>query len=129
ATRKPLTTFVPNTVFGLRKTNSSTDALQMDPSKTRWASNYIKKMLLKPPLPPMEARSVAEIPTGDGWQYEPKWDGLRCLAFRDDKEAFLQSQAGRPLGRYFPDVVAQIQALKARYLVLAGELVIPIHDI
>ena len=77
----------------------------------------------------MEARSVAEIPGGDDWQYEPKWDGFRCLAFRNDKEVFLQSKAGRPLGRYFPDVVAQIQALKARYLVLDGELVIPIDDI
>jgi ATP-dependent DNA ligase len=81
---------------------------------------------LKPPLPPMEARSVDEIPVGDEWQYEPKWDGFRCLAFRDGKNVFLQSKAGQPLARYFPDVVTQIQALKAGRFVLDGELVIPI---
>ena len=52
----------------------------------------------------MEARSVDEIPVGDDWQYEPKWDGFRCLAFRDGKNVFLQSKAGQPLARYFPDV-------------------------
>jgi ATP-dependent DNA ligase len=76
----------------------------------------------------MEARSVDEIPVGDNWQYEPKWDGFRCLAFRDGKNVFLQSKAGQPLARYFPDVVAQIQALKAKRFVLDGELVIPIGD-
>ena len=81
---------------------------------------------LKPPLPPMEARSVDEIPIGDEWQYEPKWDGFRCLAFRDGKNVFLQSKAGQPLARYFPDIVTQIQALKAKRFVLDGELVIPI---
>ena len=58
-------------------------------------------MLLKPPIPPMEARSVEEIPTGDEWQYEPKWDGFRCLAFRDGDKSFLQSKNGQPLARYF----------------------------
>jgi ATP-dependent DNA ligase len=81
---------------------------------------------LEPPLPPMEARSVDEIPIGDEWQYEPKWDGFRCLAFRDGKTVFLQSKAGQPLARYFPDIVTQIQALKAKRFVLDGELVIPI---
>jgi ATP-dependent DNA ligase len=76
----------------------------------------------------MEARSVDEIPVGDNWQYEPKWDGFRCLAFRDGKDVFLQSKAGQPLARYFPDVVAQIQALKAKRFVLDGELVIPIGN-
>ncbi len=74
----------------------------------------------------MEARSVDEIPVGDGWHYEPKWDGFRCIAFRDGDKIFLQSKAGQPLARYFPDVVAQIQKLKARRFVLDGELVIPI---
>lgn len=81
---------------------------------------------LKPPLPPMEARSIDEIPVGDEWQYEPKWDGFRCLAFRDGKDVFLQSKAGQPLARYFPDVVEQLQELKAKRFVLDGELVIPI---
>ncbi|PYJ08684.1 MAG: ATP-dependent DNA ligase [Verrucomicrobia bacterium] len=81
---------------------------------------------LKTPLPPMEARSVDEIPIGDDWQYEPKWDGFRCLAFREGKDVFLQSKAGQPLARYFPDVVAQLQVLKAKRFVLDGELVIPV---
>jgi ATP-dependent DNA ligase len=53
-------------------------------------------MVLKPSIPPMEARSAEEIPTGDEWQYEPKWDGFRCLAFRDDDNIFLQSKNGQP---------------------------------
>jgi ATP-dependent DNA ligase len=88
------------------------------------AANYTTKMLLKPPLPPMEARSVEEIPTGESWQYEPKWDGFRCIAFRDGAEIYLQSKNGRPLARYFPDVVASIAKLPQQRFVLDGELVI-----
>jgi ATP-dependent DNA ligase len=83
-------------------------------------------MVLKPSIPPMEARSVEEIPTGDEWQYEPKWDGFRCLAFRDRDEIFLQSKNGQPLARYFPDVVANVAKLPHQQFVLDGELVIPI---
>ena len=74
----------------------------------------------------MEARSVEEIPTGDGWQYEPKWDGFRCLAFRDGDKVFLQSKNGQALARYFPDVVANVAKLPQQQFVLDGELVIPI---
>ena len=74
----------------------------------------------------MEARSVEEIPTGDEWQYEPKWDGFRCLAFRDGDKIFLQSKTGQPLARYFPDVVANLAKLPQQQFVLDGELVIPI---
>src|SRR3982751_6897686 len=81
---------------------------------------------IKPPLPPMEARSVDEIPVGEEWQYGPKWDGFRCLAFRDGEKVFLQSKAGQPLARYFPDVVAQLQKLPAKRFVLDGELAIPV---
>src|SRR5438552_13217505 len=80
-------------------------------------------MLLKPPIPPMEARSVEEIPIGDGWQYEPKWDGFRCLAFRDGDEIFLQSKNGQPLARYFPDVADNVATLPHQRFVLDGELV------
>src|SRR3954464_6306710 len=83
-------------------------------------------MLLKPSIPPMEARSVEEIPTGDEWQYEPKWDGFRCLAFRDGDKIFLQSKNGQPLARYFPDVAANVAKLPHKQFVLDGELVIPI---
>jgi ATP-dependent DNA ligase len=85
-------------------------------------------MLLKPPIPPMEARSVEEIPAGEGWQYEPKWDGFRCLAFRDRDKIYLQSKAGQPLARYFPDVVANVAKLPQQQFVLDGELVIPVRD-
>jgi ATP-dependent DNA ligase len=81
---------------------------------------------LKPPLPPMEALSVEKIPTGDAWQYEPKWDGFRCLAFREGASVELQSKAGQPLARYFPELVASLLKLKARQFVLDGEIVVPI---
>jgi ATP-dependent DNA ligase len=81
---------------------------------------------IKPPLPPMETKSVDQIPAGDDWQYEPKWDGFRCLAFRDGDNIYLQSKAGQPLARYFPDVVEAIGKLPARNFVLDGELAIPV---
>src|SRR5687767_9987375 len=81
---------------------------------------------IQPPFPPMEALSVDETPTGDEWQYEPKWDGFRCLAFRDGDEVYLQSKAGQPLSRYFPDVVESLRKLKAKRFVLDGEIVIPV---
>jgi ATP-dependent DNA ligase len=82
-------------------------------------------MPLKPPLTPMEARSVDAIPEGPDWQYEPKWDGFRCVVFRDGGDVTLQSKAGKPLTRYFPEVVAAISQLKAKRFVLDGEIVVP----
>lgn len=79
---------------------------------------------IRPPYPPMEAKSVAELPRGEGWQYEPKWDGFRCLAFRDAGQVLLQSKAGQPLGRYFPELVEALRRLPARWFVLDGEIVI-----
>ena len=81
---------------------------------------------LKTSFEPMEALSVDEIPTGEQWQYEPKWDGFRCLAFRDQKKIDLQSKSGQPLARYFPDLVEALGQLKAGRFVLDGEIVIPI---
>ncbi|HEV2817011.1 MAG TPA: ATP-dependent DNA ligase [Allosphingosinicella sp.] len=81
---------------------------------------------LSPPLPPMEAKLVDSLPEEGGWQFEPKWDGFRCLVFRDGGEIELQSKAGRPLGRYFPEVVAQIAALPAGRFLVDGELIIAI---
>src|SRR3954454_4112321 len=69
---------------------------------------YSYMLELKPPYPPMEAELVDDIPTGPGWQYEPKWDGFRCLAFRDGRDVYLQSKAEKPLARYFPEVVAGV---------------------
>jgi ATP-dependent DNA ligase len=73
--------------------------------------------------PPMEARLVDELPTGKSWQYEPKWDGFRCLAFRDGDKVELMSKAGKPLSRYFPDLVETLLSLKPKQFVLDGEIV------
>jgi ATP-dependent DNA ligase len=80
---------------------------------------------LRPPFAPMEALSVDEVPVGPEWQYEPKWDGFRCLVFRDGDTITLQSKSGKPLTRYFPDVVEAVRALKAKTFVLDGEIVVP----
>jgi ATP-dependent DNA ligase len=76
----------------------------------------------------MEALLVDKIPRGPEWEYEPKWDGFRCLAFRDGQKVELQSKAGQPLTRYFPEIVAALLKLKASKFVLDGELVIPVKD-
>jgi ATP-dependent DNA ligase len=73
----------------------------------------------------MEALSVDEIPRGSDWQYEPKWDGFRCLVFRDRHKIELQSKSGRPLTRYFPELVEAIRAVDAERFVVDGEIVIP----
>jgi ATP-dependent DNA ligase len=74
----------------------------------------------------MEARLVDALPEGDGWQFEPKWDGFRALAVRDGALVDLWSKSGKPLGRYFPDVVEMLAGLSGRRFVLDGELVIPV---
>lgn len=73
---------------------------------------------------PMEAKSVAELPRGAQWRYEPKWDGFRCLAFRKKDTILLRSKSGKPLERYFPDVVELLADLKATNFLLDGELLI-----
>jgi ATP-dependent DNA ligase len=82
---------------------------------------------LHPPFPPMEALSVDQIPSGPEWQYEPKWDGFRCLVFRNGDRIELQSKAGQPLTRYFPELVEDIRRVKAEKLVLDSEIVIPVE--
>ena len=84
---------------------------------------------LAPPYPPMEALLVDEIPEGGDWQYEPKWDGFRCIAFKDGESVELQSKGGQPLARYFPEVVAAVRALAPRQFVLDGEIAIPVKKI
>src|SRR3954469_19269187 len=81
---------------------------------------------IKPPFPPMEAKSVKEIPSGKGWLYEPKWDGFRCLAFRKDDKVILQSKAGQPLGRYFPELIEAFGKLPADEFVLDGEIIVEV---
>jgi ATP-dependent DNA ligase len=79
---------------------------------------------VRPPYPPMEAKSLDELPAGDGWLYEPKWDGFRCLAFRSGDTVALQSKAGQPLARYFPEMVEALRSLGPRRFVLDGEILI-----
>jgi ATP-dependent DNA ligase len=74
---------------------------------------------LAPPLLPQLARSAKALPTGDGWSFEPKWDGFRAIAFVDGEEIYLQSRNGRPLTRYFPEL-----AFPAGRYVLDGEIVL-----
>jgi ATP-dependent DNA ligase len=81
---------------------------------------------IEPPFPPMEAKSVRDLPTGDDWAWEPKWDGFRCIAFRDGDDIELQSKSGRPLARYFPEVVDAVRAIGVERFVLDGEIVLPV---
>ncbi len=75
---------------------------------------------------PMEAKLVDSLPTDAGWQFEPKWDGFRCLAFRNEDAVELRAKSGKPLSRFFPEVVAALRALPVKEFVIDGELAIPI---
>jgi ATP-dependent DNA ligase len=76
----------------------------------------------------MEALLAAELPEGDGWQFEPKWDGFRCLARRAGNEVTLTSRSGKSLARYFPEVADMLLGLRAKDFLLDGELIIPVGD-
>jgi ATP-dependent DNA ligase len=80
-------------------------------------------------IAPMEALLAAELPDGEGWQFEPKWDGFRCLARRDGNEVTLTSKSGKPLARYFPEVVETLLGTKERQFTLDGELIIAVGDV
>jgi ATP-dependent DNA ligase len=77
----------------------------------------------------MEARQEAELPRGEGWQYEPKWDGFRCLALRDGDAVELLGRSGKSLSRYFPEMIEALGTLKARRFILDGELTIPVGGV
>jgi len=79
-------------------------------------------------MAPMEARLTGALPAGPDWAYEPKWDGFRCIAYRDGHAVTLLSKSGKPLGRYFPEVVEMLAALDQRRFALDGELVIATGD-
>ena len=81
-----------------------------------------------PPVKPMLAKPATKIPTGDEWFYEPKWDGFRCIVFRDGDEVELGSRNERPLTRYFPEVVAAVKAHLPERCVVDGEIVVPVGD-
>lgn len=75
----------------------------------------------------MEAEPADALPEGPNWHYEPKWDGFRCLAFRDGQKLDLESKSGKPLTRYFPELLHSLAALRAERFVLDGEIVIPVN--
>jgi len=77
----------------------------------------------------MEARLVSDLPTEDGWQFEPKWDGFRCIAIKQGEDVDLWAKSGKPLGRYFPDVVKLVAGLPGERIVLDGELIVPVGGI
>jgi ATP-dependent DNA ligase len=77
---------------------------------------------------PMEAKLVTELPDEPGWQFEPKWDGFRCLAYCAGSQVDLRAKSGKPLARYFPEVVAMLKDLPQRTFVVDGELAIAIGD-
>jgi ATP-dependent DNA ligase len=84
---------------------------------------------LKPPVKPQLAKSAKELPEGEGWRYEPKFDGFRTIVFRDGDDVHLQSRNGRPMNRYFPDVVEQVLKLPHDRLVLDGEMIVVVDGI
>lgn len=86
------------------------------------------KLPIEPPYPPMEAKTAAKLPAGEQWQFEPKWDGFRCITFRDGSEVELQSKAAQPLGRYFPELVKAYREVEAKRFVVDGEIMIPSGD-
>ena len=69
------------------------------------------KQKIEPGIAPMEAKLVEQLPSGSEWQFEPKWDGFRCIAFRDGDGLELMSKSGKSLARFFPEVVAMFESL------------------
>lgn len=84
---------------------------------------------LEPPVLPQLAKSSKELPEGDDWRYEPKFDGFRTIVFKDGDDVHLQSRNGRPMNRYFPDVVEQALELPGERLVLDGEMIVVVDGI
>lgn len=95
------------------------------PSHCLIMADPFARLTLPLAAPPMEAKLVAQIPEGAGWQYEPKWDGFRCLAFRDGEAIELMSKSGKPLARYFPEVAEEVRAVREQRLIVDGELILP----
>jgi ATP-dependent DNA ligase len=83
------------------------------------------KLPLLPPLKPMLAKLARALPEGDGWLFEPKWDGFRCIVFRDGDELELVSRKERPFTRYFPELLDPLRAAIPERCVVDGEIVIP----
>ena len=87
------------------------------------------KLPLEPPIAPQLAKSAKELPEGEGWVYEPKWDGFRTIVFRDGAEVYLQSRNGKPMNRYFPEVVEAVGQMDNVQLVMDGEIIVVVDGI
>lgn len=92
------------------------------------SSRMAKPSLAAAALRPMEAKLVPELPETGAWQFEPKWDGFRCLVFKDSAKISLIAKSGKPLTRYFPEIVAAFTGVKPAYFILDGELLIPVGN-
>ena len=79
---------------------------------------------VKPPIPPMLAKLQTELPRGDGWRYEPKWDGFRAIVFRDGADIYIQSRDTRPFNRYFPELIPAFEQALGNKCVVDGEIVV-----
>src|SRR5260370_42218793 len=79
---------------------------------------------IEPPIEPMLAKLATALPEGDGWLYEPKWDGFRALVFREGDDVFIQSRETKPLNRYFPELIEPLKQQAPARCVLDGEIVI-----
>src|SRR5918997_1083079 len=84
---------------------------------------------LKPPIKPQLARPAKDLPDGDGWLFEPKWDGFRTIVFRDGDDVRLQSRNGKPMNRYFPEIEPKVLSLGSDRIVLDGELIVVVDGI
>src|SRR5436190_2800895 len=84
---------------------------------------------LKPPIKPQLARPAKELPTGEEWVYEPKWDGFRTIVFRDGDDVYLQSRNGKPMNRYFPEVIEAVKQMDNQCLVMDGEIIVVVDGV
>lgn len=84
---------------------------------------------IQPPIEPMLARNAKTLPSGDGWLFEPKWDGYRCLVFRDGDELYLQSRGKKDLTRYFPELLEPLRAMLPARCVVDGEVVVEVDGV
>src|SRR5205085_11167808 len=84
---------------------------------------------LEPPIAPQLAKSAKELPEGDDWVYEPKFDGFRTIVFRDGDDVYLQSRNGKPMNRYFPEVVEAVRSMERDRLVMDGEIIVVVDGV
>ncbi|HEX3664268.1 MAG TPA: ATP-dependent DNA ligase [Rhizomicrobium sp.] len=98
------------------------------PAPAKDPAHEERQQLSAETLRPMEAKLVSELPQDGAWQFEPKWDGFRCLAFRDGDAIDLRAKSGKPLTRYFPEIVAALSRLAAGHFIVDGELLILVEN-